>query len=117
MNRRGLLTQSSIGGDIGGGDVYLTMNATTVENKRGYEVMTKESVFDGSYYDWHPGNTNIFVSGVAEGKTFTNVPVTWATMYKDFPSFDVFFEGRDDVGITPVAWLHSDGTFGVFDDD
>ena len=116
MGRRSLLAANVVK-EESGGDVYLTMNATTDENKRAYEVMTKESAFDGSYYDWFPGNTNIFISGVAEGKTFTNVPVTWATMHKDSTLFDVYFDGRGDLGITPVAWLHPNGTFEVFDDD
>jgi hypothetical protein len=87
MGRRGLLAQSSIGGGTGGGtgseDVYLTMNATTEENKRAFQTMQKEAVFDGmGSYDWTPdnGNTKMFVSGVAEGKTFVNVPITKASL-------------------------------------
>lgn len=124
MGRRGLLAQSSIGGDIGGDiggeDVYLTMNATTEENKRAYQTMQKEAVFDGmGSYDWSPddGNTKMFVSGVAEGKTFVNVPITSANMYGDLYAFDVRFDGRNDIGIVDVAWLYPDGTFAVYDDD
>ena len=59
----------------------------------------------------------MFVSEVAEGKTFVNVPITKANQYGDFDAFDVYFDGRDDLGITPVAWLYPDGTFAVYDDD
>lgn len=120
MGRRGLLAQSSIGGDIGGEDVYLTMNATTEENKRAFQIMREEAVFDGmATYDWSPdnGNTKMFVSGVAEGKTFVNVPINKAWMDCDYEIFSVYFDGRDDLGITPVAWLYPDGTFAVYDDD
>ena len=119
MGRRALLAANVVK-EESGEDVYLTMNATTEENKRAYQTMREEAVFDGmGSYDWLPdnGNTKMFVSGVAEGKTFVNVPISKASLYGDSELFDVYFDGRKEIGVVHVAWLHPDGTFEVYDDD
>jgi hypothetical protein len=85
-------------------DVYLTMNATTDENKRAYDIINKESIYNTLYsYDWYNdySSVNMFVSGTAEGCTFTNAPVDWTTRGRGLDHFyPLYFEG--DINIPGV---------------
>lgn len=104
-------------------DVYLTMNATTDENKRAYDIMNKESIFDTIYsHNWYNdySSVNMFVSGTANGSTFTNAPVTWTTRGRDYTNMfsPLHFEGFENIaGISVMSTLSSNGTFNVWDDD
>ena len=118
MRRRALLAASAASGGGELADFYLTLNTTNSENIKVYELFEKNYSSDGIYCDWTPTNINVYVSGQAGNATFSNARVTVASRHvSNSISWDVAFEGMEDIGILPVCYLFNNGTLKAFDDD
>ena len=102
----------------GGSSIILTPNATTDDNRRAYELINSQAVFDGvSCYDWSPTTTNILISGEVDSTTIYQETVRSAM--RDYDTYyQIEFASLHNLGfVTPMACLYPDGYFEVYDDD
>ena len=103
---------------MGGSSIVLTPNATTDDNRRAYELINSQAVFDGVMsYDWVPTTTNLLISGEV-GSTTLYQELVRSAVRDGTTYYQIEFESLYDFGfITPMACLYPDGYFGVYDDD
>ena len=116
MRRRALLAASN----PSGGEIILTPNATTEDNKGAYELFMSEGVVDfAGTIDWFPENseTIVYISGTIYNVTFNRVLIKHASSYDKGLGFNIHFDGLHSLGSTMVAYLSSNGQFDVYDDD
>lgn len=117
MSRRRALMAAS---QPSGGDIYLTLNTTNEDNIKAFQLIDREKVLqpNGWDYDWLPSKTNIYVSGTANGVTFTNALVKSAWIMGNVLGLqELFFDGMNAMGGTPVCFLWSNGLLEAYDDD
>lgn len=116
--RRKALCAASAAGEVGEvTDFYPTLNTTNSENLKVYELFEKEYYFDGVFYYWEPTNINVYVSGQAGNATFLNARVTYA--YCSYPgtTWEVIFEGMEDIGRFSACYLYNNGKLEAYDDN
>ena len=103
---------------MGGSSIVLTPNATTDDNKRAYELINSQAVFDGVMsYDWVPTTTNLLISGEVDSTTIYQETVRSASGYYG-TYYQIEFASLHNLGfVTPMACLYPDGYFEVYDDD
>jgi hypothetical protein len=102
-----------------GGDLYLTLNTTNADNIKAFQLMESEKTLapNGTYYDWFPSNTNIFVSGEVEKVTFTNARVELADRPQENNFWFLYFENMSEIGVVPVCYLYPNGLLEAYNDD
>lgn len=102
-----------------GGDLYLTLNTTNADNIKAFQLIEAEKKLApiGSYYDWSPSNTNIFVSGEAEKVTFTNARIELADRPQYEDRWSLYFENMSEIGAVPVCYLYPNGLLEAYNDD
>ena len=102
------------------GDIILTPNATTEDNKRAYELFEKDGIFDGiANVDWEPqySDVGVYITGIINNVSFDRMPVIKAQKYTQVDWWDVYFDGLYDLGVVMVSYLTPDGTYNAYDDD
>ena len=102
-----------------GSSIVLTPNATTDDNRRAYELINSQAVFDGIMtYDWVPTTTKLLISGEVDSTTLYQEMVISAGRDYGTNFYEIQFNSLYDLGfVRPMARLYPDGYFEVYDDD
>lgn len=119
--RRLLLANSHANEESGGFSAVLTPNQTTEDNKRAYDYMLANGVWDGvASIDWFPKETdNIVVTGSYDGVLLDNVRVThgWLESHDGTIKFSMFYLYWPSQDPSDICELYPNGYFFAERDD